>query len=247
MATLRTIVAGQLKKLGVTQKELAERAGLNPTYINEILSGKKLRVQPRFVPALAHALEIDPDVLYEKSAGGKKRTKASSTPAATRRTIIEANSPQTEALFSNEMRAFQLDPDFDPDKHVPLFIEAFRSDYRPYLKVGEVAKFRPFVWPEFLGPSKGCYAMAASAVFQNTLSADWVYLVAPGRSIKLGDVFIGEFRYQLGSASLEVHKMQDATELSFILTDIDGGHPRSVPRAVVKRLHKVVGFLQQPD
>lgn len=123
MATLRTIVAGQLKKLGVTQKELAEKAGLNPPYINEILSGKKLRVQRRFVPALAHALEIEPDVLYEKSAGGKKRTKASSTPAATRRTIIEANSPQTEALFSNEMRAFQLDPDFHPDKHVPLFIE----------------------------------------------------------------------------------------------------------------------------
>ena len=247
MATLRSIVLGQLKKLGITQKELAERAGLNPPYINEILSRKKLRVQRRFVPALAHALEIEPDVLYEKSADGKKRTTASSTPTATRRTIIRTNSPETEALFSNEMPAFQLDPDFHPDKHVPLFIERFPSDYRVRLKDGDVEKFRPFVWPEFLGPSKGCYAIRAGAVGENTLSAHWVYLVAPGRSIKLGDVFVGEFRYELGSASLEVHKMQDATERSFILSDIDGGHPRSVPRAIIKRFHKVVGFFEQPE
>jgi transcriptional regulator with XRE-family HTH domain len=243
MATLKTIVGRRLKKLGVTQKELAEKAGLNPPYINEILSGKKHRVQGRFVPALAHALGIKPDVLYEYSAGGKKKT----TAAATRRTIIRANSPETEALFSNEMRAFQLDPDFHPDKHVPLFIERFPSDYRVRLKDGDVEKFRPFVWPEFLGPSKGCYAIRAGAVGENTLSALWVYLVAPGRSIKLGDVFVGEFRYEMGSASLEVHKMQDATERSYVLTDIDGGHPRSVPRAVIKRFHKVVGFFEQPD
>jgi transcriptional regulator with XRE-family HTH domain len=247
MATLKTIVAGQLKKLDITQKELAERAGLNPPYINEILSGKKLRVQQRFVPALAHALEIEPGVLFEKSAGVKKKKTASSTPAAARRTIIRANSPETLALFSNEMRAFQLDPDFDPNRHVPLFIERFPSDYRVRLKDGDVAKFRPFVWPEFLGPSIGCYAMRAGAVGENSLPALWVYLVAPCRSIKLGDVFVGEFRYGLGSASLEVHKMQDATELSFILTDINSEHARSFPRGAIRRFHKVVGLLEQPE
>jgi len=246
MATLRSIVLGQLKKLGITQKELAERAGLNPPYINEILSRKKLRVQRRFVPALAHALEIGPDVLYEKSADGKKRTTVSSPPTATRRTIIRTNSPETEALFSNEMPAFQSDPDFDANKHVPLFIEPIiRRSYTTFR--GSVAKFRPFVWPEFLGPSKGCYAITAEAARDKTLSAHWVFLVAPGRSIKLGDAFVGEFRFVMDATTLQVHKMQDATELSFILTDIDGGHPRSVPRAAVNRFHKVVGLFEQPD
>ena len=63
MKTLKKIVAEQLKKLGVTQKEIAEKAGLNSAYLSEILSGKKLSVQRRFVPALAYALELEPDVV----------------------------------------------------------------------------------------------------------------------------------------------------------------------------------------
>jgi hypothetical protein len=128
---------------------------------------------------------------------------------------------------------------------VPLFIETIYRDFRR--KDGGALKFRPFVWPMFLGPSKGCYAITAAAARDNTLSANWVFLVAPGRSIKLGDVFVGEFSFVLGATSLQVHKMLDASELSFILTDIDGGHPRSVPRGVIKRFHKVVGLFEQQE
>ena len=247
MATLKAIVGGQLKKLGVTQKELAERAGLNPTYINELVTGKKLSIQRRFVESLAHALEIEPDVLSEKAGRTKKHPIESPTPRSTRRTIIRANSPETEALFSVELRAFQLDPNFDPDKHVPLFVEPFPSDYRMRLKMGRVPKFRPLVWPEFLGPLQGCYAIEAGAVGANTLFVDSVFLVAPGRGIKSGDVFVGEFRYTLGSAHLQVHRLLDATEREFILADIGDGREKRVPRGVIKRFHKIVGLFEQPD
>jgi transcriptional regulator with XRE-family HTH domain len=248
MATLKAIVGGQLKKLGVTQKELAERAGLNPTYINELMTGKKLNIQRRFVESLAHALEIEPDVLYEKAGRTKKQPIESPTPRSTRRTIIRANSPETEALFPVELRAFQLDPNFDADKHVPLFVEPFPSDYRARIKMaGEVAKFQPFVWPEFLGPAKGCYAIEAAAIGANTLFADSVFLVAPGRGIKSGDIFVGEFCYMLGSAHLQVHRLLDATEREFILADIGDGREKRVPRSVITRFHKVVGLFERPD
>jgi transcriptional regulator with XRE-family HTH domain len=248
MATLRAIVAEQLKKLGITQKELAEKAGLSPTYINELVTSKKLSIQRRFVEKLAHALEIEPDVLYEKTGRAKKKPIASPTPASTRRTIIRANSPETEALFSsNEMRAFQLDPNFDPNRHVPLFIEPIYRDFRRPPKDGGVGKFRPFVWPEFLGPSKGCYAITAGAVRDNTLFADSVFLIAPGRSIKSGDIFVGEFSFVLGATTLQVRKLLDATEREFILTGINGGQEYAVPRGAIKRFHRVVGLFEQPD
>jgi transcriptional regulator with XRE-family HTH domain len=248
MATLKAIVGGQLKKLGVTQKELAERAGLNPTYINELVTGKKLGIQRRFVESLAHALEIEPDVLYEKAGRARKQPIEPPTPKSSRRTIIRANSPETESLFSVQLPAFQLEPTFHPDRHVPLFIEAFPSDYRLRLKMaGEVAKFRPLVWPEFLGPSKGCYAIEAGALGVNALLADSVFLVAPGRGLRSGDVFVGEFRYTMGSASLQVHRLLDATGREFILADIGDGHEIRVPRVVIKRFHKVVGLFEPPD
>ena len=247
MATLKAIVGGQLRKLGVTQKELAERAGLNPTYINELMTGKKLNIQRRFVESLAHALEIEPDVLYEKAGRTKKKPITSLTAASSRRTIIRANSPETETLFSNEMHDFQMDPDFHPDKHVPLFVEPFPSDYRMRLKMGRVPRFQPFVWPGFLGSAKGCYAIKATAIGANTLFADSVFLVAPGRGIKSGDIFVGEFCYILGAARLQVQRLLDATEREFILADIGDGREKRVPRSVIKRFHKIVGLFELPD
>lgn len=248
MAPLKTIVAEQLKKLGASQKDIAEKAGLNSAYLSEILSGKKLSVQRRFIEKLALALQIEPDDLYAKAGRAKKKPIASPTSASTRRTIIRANSPETEALFSNELRAFQLDPDFDPIKHVPLFIESFPDDFRVRIKeAGEVARFRPFVWPEFLGPSKGCYAITADAVGAEALFASSIFLVAPGRSIKSGSVFVGQFTYSPGSASLRAYRILDATKREFVLTGINGGSKRSVPRQVIKRFHKVVGLFEQPE
>lgn len=245
MATLRAIVAKQLKKLDVTQKELAEKAGLNATYINEILSGKKLRIQRRFVPTLAHALQVEPDDLYKHSAGRKKGRTASSTASASPRTVIQANSPETQAIAFNKMPALQSNEDFDPNRHVPLFIEQIFRNIRHGHQ--DPPKFRPFVWPEFLGPSEGCYAMTAKAALDDTLSPLWVLLVAPNRSIKLGDAFVGEFSFVFGASYLHLYKMQDATELSFMVTDIDGGNPKSFPRKALLRCHKVVGFLEQPE
>jgi transcriptional regulator with XRE-family HTH domain len=256
MATLKAIVAEQLRKLGVTQKEIAEKAGLNSAYLSEILSGKKLSVQRRFVPALAYALELEPEVFYEISGGPKKST-AVPTSTPTRRTIIQSDSAQASPMFSQEMKVFQSGPKFDPRIHVPFFKHPLANDFRSRFKMASwverypfnwdgLFKFEALVWPEFLGPSKGCYAIAAKAINAEAFFADSVLLVAPGRSIKSGNYFVGVFSYKRGSASLELHRMVDATEREFILIDVDG-RERRVPRAAIKRLHRVVGLYEQPD
>jgi transcriptional regulator with XRE-family HTH domain len=247
MKPLRTIVAERLNDLRITQKELSDRAGLSPTYINELVKGKKDRIQRRFVEKLALALEIEPDVLYDKTGRAKKKPIASTTPAASRSTIIRAHSPETAALFSNEMPMFQSDPAYEPDRHVPLFIEAvvFRPDIAGPWKI--VAKFRPFVWPEFLGPSKGCYAMTSRALHDNTLFADSVFLVAPGHGIKSGDVFVGQFQFIMQASNLQVRRLLGATDEEFVLSGINGGDKFAVPRRAIMRFHKVVGLFEQPD
>jgi transcriptional regulator with XRE-family HTH domain len=245
MATLRTVVTEQLKKLGVTQKELAEKAGLTPTYINELVTGKKLTIQRRFVEKLAHALEIEPDVLYEKTGRAKKNT-AVPTSTPTRRTIIRSGSPLTRTPFSHEMD-FQTVP--KPQTSVPLLLNAFAksSRFKNYPFVWEeLYQIEALAWPKFLGPAKGCYAITADALNVEVFFTDSVLLVAPGSSIKSGDYFVGTFSYKTDTATLELHKMLDATEREFILVDAEGREKR-VPRTVIKQLHRVVGLFEQPD
>jgi transcriptional regulator with XRE-family HTH domain len=255
MATLKKIVAEQLEKLGVTQKEIAEKAGLNSAYLSEILSGKKLSVQRRFVPALAYALELEPEVFYEISGDAKSRGAPTSAPS--RRTIIQSDSAQAGPMFSQEMKVFQSGPTFNPLIHVPFFKHPFSNDFRSRFKKASWVKRYPFdwdelfnfealVWPEFLGPSKGCYAITAKALNVEAFLGDSVLLVAPGRSIKSGNYFVGTFSYKRGSSRLELHRMVDATDREFILADFDG-RERRVPRDVIKHLHRVVGLFEQPD
>ena len=57
---LRVLVAQRLSELGISQAELARRAGLNAQFINDLLKGKKNRIRPEFAFQLALALQVPP-------------------------------------------------------------------------------------------------------------------------------------------------------------------------------------------
>jgi len=246
MTSLKAIVSERIKELGVSQKEVALQARVNPTYINDIVTGKKLTVQRRFVPTLAFALKINPEIILAYVATKKNSITVRS--GSSGKIIIRAKSPWTKALFSSQMNTFQLDPEFIPGRHVPLFLEPLPQDFKAHLKGANTlpanAKYRPMIWPESLGPSEGCYAMTATALNTKMVFDKSILLAAPHRSIKAGNIFIGVFSYEIYSFRLELHRMIDATEREFILADVMDGVERSVPRQIVRIFHRVVAIFE---
>jgi transcriptional regulator with XRE-family HTH domain len=56
--TLQRLLRARIEALQLPKQDIAARAGVNPTYISDILSGKKRSIQQRFIPRLAHALQV---------------------------------------------------------------------------------------------------------------------------------------------------------------------------------------------
>ncbi|HRY01697.1 MAG: helix-turn-helix transcriptional regulator [Hyphomicrobiales bacterium] len=65
---LATFVRKRIKAVGLSQKEIAERAGVTPGFISELVLGKKQTVQERNLAKLAYALGCTPDDLIEAMA-----------------------------------------------------------------------------------------------------------------------------------------------------------------------------------
>ena len=57
-------VAEQRKKLGLSQKELAQKVGISPQYLNDIEHGKRNPDSDALIEKLAKALQLDNAVLY---------------------------------------------------------------------------------------------------------------------------------------------------------------------------------------
>jgi transcriptional regulator with XRE-family HTH domain len=57
-------VAEQRKKLGKSQKELAQKVEISPQYLNDIEHGKRSPDSDVLIEKLAKALDLDASVLY---------------------------------------------------------------------------------------------------------------------------------------------------------------------------------------
>ena len=57
-------VAGQRKKLGMSQKDLALKVEISPQYLNDIEHGKRNPDSDALIEKLAGALQLDSKVLY---------------------------------------------------------------------------------------------------------------------------------------------------------------------------------------
>jgi CheY-like chemotaxis protein len=77
IAELRTLLGNAIKKeraaLGISQEELAARAGLHRTYVSDVERGAR-NPSLESVQKLAEALEVSLPVLFERSAGRRDLT-----------------------------------------------------------------------------------------------------------------------------------------------------------------------------
>lgn len=76
MATLKDIVTERLEQLGIGAVEAATQAGIERTFIRDIVEGRKKSVRSDKVADLARALSLDPDAL----ARNELRTLAAGRP-----------------------------------------------------------------------------------------------------------------------------------------------------------------------
>ena len=96
MKTLKDIVAKRLSELGLGAVEAATRAGLERTYIRDIVEGRKATVRANKIAALATALELSPEELMGLDASAADLNKAPQTPKS------NASFPPKYQAFSNQ-------------------------------------------------------------------------------------------------------------------------------------------------
>lgn len=53
----------KVRKSGMTQKEIAEKAGMTPQALNDMLNGRKI-IRAEHIPIITEALGISPNDLY---------------------------------------------------------------------------------------------------------------------------------------------------------------------------------------
>jgi len=59
------IYAQRLRDMGITQGDLADKAGTSPQHLSDIVTGRKPRVSAAIAFAIAEAMSMQPSELFE--------------------------------------------------------------------------------------------------------------------------------------------------------------------------------------
>lgn len=118
---LRTRVRERLDAKGLNPFEAARMAGLERSYVNDLLIGKKHTVREKKLPALASILDCDPDYLMgaqdtpRRSGGGRGGMRMAG--------IVEAGAWRSASSFVSSAGPMPIEPDprFPPNEQ-----EAYR-------------------------------------------------------------------------------------------------------------------------
>jgi len=87
MERLKELVRAQLAKTGRNPFEAAAMGGFERSFVNDILIDKKKSVGAKNVSALAYALDVDPDLVYE-AMGVKARPASANSPIIEKRDLV---------------------------------------------------------------------------------------------------------------------------------------------------------------
>lgn len=71
--TIRFRLGALLEAKGLSQRELARRAGVSPTTVNHMVSNTTAQVSLRTLDRLAAALGVEPGEVFERDGTGAKR------------------------------------------------------------------------------------------------------------------------------------------------------------------------------
>lgn len=64
MANFGQLISTKRKELGWTQKELAEKLGISPQYLNDLERNRRDAPSDQLIVAFGEALELDKDLLF---------------------------------------------------------------------------------------------------------------------------------------------------------------------------------------
>jgi transcriptional regulator with XRE-family HTH domain len=246
MRTLRDLIVERLAKLKLSQKELAERAGLKPTYVNDLLFYRKQSIQPRFVSRLAAALQVAPKTVLD-AIPRRKRVSTRPKLKHSKQAAIPAQSPHTKPLYSPDWPVIMLDPYINGGTAIPLFREPFGHDLFALLAHQRLPTFKPLPWPAALGRPTGTYAVASDALGASLLFEASIIVAAPERAIAIDDHFICYVRYTdspVMNINVTLRKLLDADADGFLVQDPHSRAKDYIPRYILRRAHRVIAALE---
>jgi transcriptional regulator with XRE-family HTH domain len=238
-ASLRDLLRTRLRRLGISQGELARRAGFNAQYISDILTGKKHSVRRDAVFQLALALQVSPLILFRMidPSFGEGRPSLYSD----KRDIA---GPTTSRLFSEQALAAVLPAGRRASDVFPVLQNPLSFDERKVLvgRAGRAPQLYP--WPTALGPANGGYGLAHP---ENPLQIlPGLLLATPERPIKVGDLFIGFVIFEHSRPTGWIFWYRDSDREFFYLNVDTSENTIKLPRAALARAHRVGAVLQAP-
>jgi transcriptional regulator with XRE-family HTH domain len=241
--SLRNLLRERLDQLGISQGELARRAGFNAQYISDILTGKKLSIRRDSVFKLALALEVSPLSLFrtlDPSFGEVGSARFTDFTDRWR----EITGPITNRLFSDNALGTILPANHRTSEVFPVLQHPLSFDERKLLSGRPGRGLKLYRWPSALGPANGGYGLAYP---ENPLPIlRGLLLAAPERPIKLGDLFIGFVVFERSRPAAWIFWYLDSDGDFFHLSVDMSEDTIKLPRAALARAHRIAAVLE-PD
>jgi hypothetical protein len=229
---LRDLIKERLAALKLTQSHLAALIDRHPSYITDIMSGRKHRVQSRFVLPLAKALQIPPDDLYRAMTTVVPPVET----AARSLTVVEY------VGLSGDLIAAWHKPDqillpSGPGKVVPVFRTMDE------LRTGKSQL--AYRWPLTLGWNPAAYGLLNEAYNSNSIYGPIgfereIVLVAPEIEIRRNDVCIAYLRRRLEFSPTLVGQFRDRgdNDVEIFAT----GRKYIIPIKDLIRIHRILAI-----
>lgn len=193
---LRDLIKTRLAELKMTQGGLAAGIGVHPSYVSDLMHGRKSRIQPRFVEPLAQALQVTPDELFrsmsssaiparavvdDAPAAGAGVDHGSAAPTATENDSTHLAGPLTAPWIQTTEFAIPT----GSGRLVPIF--SSRADVENWRTDKAVGKLR---WPTNFAWSRSAYAWLEEVDLGFRLKKHELILACPEIEIRPGDLFL---------------------------------------------------------
>jgi len=225
--------------LGLPKGEIAARAGVNPTYISELISGKKRSIQKRFVSRLAFALEVDPVAVIEAMGQGGEMGMSPED-------VVSLGVGELAGLIVDPFQFLIEDPmatgaqALFAETTIPLVTE-FPADFLETQEDGNPSPVALLRWEIAFRGSVGLYAVERAAVISSRgLWENEIYLAAPGLPIRIDDPFLALCSFSYQSTTPRLYRLKGRDESFLYVSYWFGSREETLPIAAVKRAHRIV-------
>lgn len=236
---LQQLVKDRIAALGLPKREIAARAGVNPTYISELISGKKRSIQKKFVSRLAFALQVDPLAIVESMGQeGESELSPQDLVAAAREELVGLIIEPF--LFSIEDR-MEGEAPFLPDEAAIPFVTEFPQDFIETQEQGTACPVGLLRWESAFRGALGLYAVERGAITQSRgVWENEIYLAAPGLPIRIDDPFLAVCSFGYRNIAPRLYRLKAREESFLHVSYWFGPREETLPIAAVWRAHRIV-------